>query len=93
MKRHYLLYPINDIKSRLISFLPSFLICLAGLYITCSMLFMQYGAYQADLYTAEQKYHICLPNVPYEDIENETGETPLADYFWQIGGSWMEETP
>lgn len=69
MKRHYLLYPINDIKRRLISFLPSFLICLAGLYITCSMLFMQYGAYQADLYTAEQKYHICLPNVPYEDIE------------------------
>lgn len=39
---------------------------------------------------AEREYHV---GVPYEDIENETGETPLADYFWQIGGSWMEETP
>ena len=39
---------------------------------------------------AEREYHV---GVPYEDIENETGETPLADYFWQIGGSWMGETP
>lgn len=39
---------------------------------------------------AEREYYV---GVPYEDIENETGETPLADYFWQIGGSWMGETP
>lgn len=43
---------------------------------------------------AEREYHV---GVPYEDIVNEDGEAPLADYFWQIGGSFKEtllnETP
>lgn len=35
---------------------------------------------------AEQEYSV---GVPYEDILKEQNETPLADYFRQIGGSWM----
>lgn len=33
----------------------------------------------------EQEYHV---GVPFENIEEETKE-PFADYFWQIGGSWI----
>lgn len=35
---------------------------------------------------AEQKYSV---GVPYDDILQEQNESPLADYFRQIGGSWM----
>ncbi len=35
---------------------------------------------------AEQEYHV---GVSYEDILKEQDEKPLADYFWQIGGSQM----
>lgn len=35
---------------------------------------------------AEQEYSV---GVPYDDILEEQNETPLADYFRQIGGSWM----
>ncbi len=34
----------------------------------------------------EQEYHV---GVSYKDIEEEIKE-PFADYFWQIGGSWIE---
>lgn len=36
---------------------------------------------------AEEEYNV---GVPFEDIENEVGEAPLANYFWQVGGSWRE---
>lgn len=35
---------------------------------------------------AEQEYSV---GVSYDDILGEQNETPLADYFRQIGGSWM----
>lgn len=36
---------------------------------------------------AERKYHV---GVPYEAIKEERNRKPLADYFRQVGGSWME---
>jgi len=37
---------------------------------------------------SERTYHV---GVPFEEIEAEQFERPLADYFRQIGGSWMSE--
>lgn len=39
---------------------------------------------------AEKDYSV---GVSLEDILEEQQEAPLADYFWQVGGSWMGETP
>lgn len=39
---------------------------------------------------AEREYHV---GVPFEEIEAERYERPLADYFQQVGGSWTEEEP
>ena len=67
--KSFLLFPMKDLKKRPLSFLTSFLICMAGMFITFSMLFMQFGAYQAQIKNAEQTYHICLPNLQKDDIE------------------------
>lgn len=39
---------------------------------------------------AEREYHV---GVPYDAIEEEMYEKPLADYFQQVGGSWTEAEP
>ncbi|MBQ7347696.1 MAG: hypothetical protein IJW55_07040 [Clostridia bacterium] len=73
MKKHYLFYAVEELKRRPFPFLGSFLVCLAGMYITFSMLFMQFGAYRAEVRTAEADYHICLPYLSENDIERIDG--------------------
>lgn len=36
---------------------------------------------------AEKEYHV---GVPFDAIEEEMNQKPMADYFRQVGGSWME---
>lgn len=39
---------------------------------------------------AEKEYNV---GVPFDAIEEEMYEKPMADYFQQVGGSWMETEP
>ncbi len=69
MKKTIFTVPIKDFKKRPLSFLSSFLICIVGMYVIFSMLFMQFGARQADIERAENQYHVYLDELTREHIE------------------------
>ncbi len=85
---HYLIYPIKDFRKRPLTFLSAFLICFAGMYITFSMLFMQYGAYMAQVRNAEQQYHICLPDLSAGDIDR----IGALSYVESVSGTQYEDS-
>ncbi len=69
MKKSIFIVLTKDFKKRPFSFLSSFVIALVGMYIIFSMLFMQFGARQADIQRAENQYHIYLEDLTEEHVD------------------------
>ena len=78
---------VRDVKKRPISFLSSFLICVVGMYIIFSMLFMQFGARQADIERAESQYHIYLEELTQEHIE----KIKILPYVENVKATWTND--
>ncbi len=89
MKSFYLTYGIRELKKRPMAFASGFLACLCGMLVTFSMLFMQYGAYTADVRLAEEKYHICLPYLTEEDIANINGLSYVKEVYSKKDGDTL----
>lgn len=65
---NYLKYGIRELLKRPTAFTTSALVCFSGMLIVFNTLFMQYGVFLSDMRLAEERYHICLPDLEIEDI-------------------------